>query len=264
MFIRHADPDYINDNLTPRGHKEADALAAYLKDYNIDHFYVSPLGRAQATCNHVLALKNGNTDVRARTFTTIEKNWLEEFPAEVDMKNAPDTVHAAFGDNPEENGSLYPRIVWDILPSYYTTHPELMDRTAWHDSEIAHYSNVNEKWDDVTSRFDELLAEHGYVRDGLHYNAVRPNRDVIACFCHLGVGSVLASHLMNVSPFVLWHSACMLPSSITEFVTEERRESIAQFRALRIGDISHLSIAGLEPSFAARFCETYDNPNERH
>ena len=35
-------------------------------------------------------------------------------------------------------------------------------------------------------------------------------------------------------------------------------------RMSSFGDISHLYAAGEEPSFAARFCETYSNMNERH
>lgn len=54
------------------------------------------------------------------------------------------------------------------------------------------------------------------------------------------------------------------PSSVTTLYTEERREGIASFRMQSFGDLSHL-YAGDEPaSFAARFCETYDNMEERH
>lgn len=62
----------------------------------------------------------------------------------------------------------------------------------------------------------------------------------------------------------LWHGLCAAPSSVTTIYTEERRQGIASFRANAFGDISHLYAAGEEPSFAARFCETWDNENERH
>jgi len=62
----------------------------------------------------------------------------------------------------------------------------------------------------------------------------------------------------------LWHGFCALPTSVTTLVTEERRKGIAYFRMLAFGDISHLYIAGEEPSFSGRFCETYDNFDERH
>ena len=64
---------------------------------------------------------------------------------------------------------------------------------------------------------------------------------------------------MNCSPVVLWHGLVMAPSSVTVISTEERRPGIAAFRAAAVGDISHLAVAGQEPSFAARFCEVYGN-----
>ena len=47
-------------------------------------------------------------------------------------------------------------------------------------------------------------------------------------------------------------------------VTEERRKGIASFRMSSFGDISHLYAHNEPPAFAARFCETYDNKQQRH
>ena len=47
--IRHGDPDYKNDNLTPLGKRQAEALAHRLVSSGIDEIYSSPLGRAIAT-----------------------------------------------------------------------------------------------------------------------------------------------------------------------------------------------------------------------
>jgi probable phosphoglycerate mutase len=63
---------------------------------------------------------------------------------------------------------------------------------------------------------------------------------------------------------VLWHGTCAAPTSVTTLTTEERREGIAYFRMNAFGDISHLYAAGVEPSFSARFCETFANTEQRH
>lgn len=123
--------------------------------------------------------------------------------------------------------------------------------------------NVDKEYAYVTSKLDELLANHGYVRDGEIYRAERPNRDTIVLFCHFGLECVLLSHLMNVSPMILWHHTCAAPTAVTTVVTEERRRGIASFRMSGFGDISHLYAGGEEPSFQARFCETFDS-DERH
>ena len=56
----------------------------------------------------------------------------------------------------------------------------------------------------------------------------------------------------------------MLPSAVTEIVSEEREQGVAYFRTLRIGDISHLVLGNEPPSFMARFCETYEEEDVRH
>ena len=42
LFIRHGDPDYINDTLTKKGHREAKLLAERVADLNLGSCYVSP------------------------------------------------------------------------------------------------------------------------------------------------------------------------------------------------------------------------------
>src|SRR6185295_853919 len=51
-IIRHADPDYERDNLTPAGHLEAAALAERMEKITPTHIYSSPLGRAKATMQY--------------------------------------------------------------------------------------------------------------------------------------------------------------------------------------------------------------------
>jgi probable phosphoglycerate mutase len=74
----------------------------------------------------------------------------------------------------------------------------------------------------------------------------------------------MLAHLIGASPMVLWHGLCAAPSAITVVSTEERRAGIASFRINTFADTGHLYAAGREPSFSARFCETFGNAAERH
>ena len=125
-------------------------------------------------------------------------------------------------------------------------------------------ADVKRYADNVAEGLDDLLFKHGYKREGNLYKAVRPNRDTIVLFCHFGVECVMLSHLLGISPMTLWHGFCALPASVTTLITEERREGVAYFRVNSFGDVSHLREAEIEPSFSARFCETYDDMSERH
>ena len=51
LIIRHGDPDYEQDSLTPKGWCEAELLSERISKMNIKDFYVSPLGRAKATAS---------------------------------------------------------------------------------------------------------------------------------------------------------------------------------------------------------------------
>lgn len=246
LFIRHAEPDYEHDSLTEKGVAEAEALAAFAGRLDLGTCYVSPLGRAVKTASYTLA-------ALGKTAETLD--WLQEFPARIDVERHPEVL-PAFPGSHLPDGTWRRHIVWDIMPAYYAAHPELADPVLWRTSDIAAKSNMLLVYDYVMEQFDALLAEHGYVREEGFYRVVRETSETLTFFCHFGISAVLLSRLMNISPFVPLHKLCMLPSSVTEVVTEEREPGTASFRALRIGDLSHLMIAGQEPSFAARFRET--------
>ena len=70
LIVRHADPDYSIDSLTPAGWEEAKLLADRLAPIPVAAYYVSPLGRAKDTAS--LTLKKA-----CRTAETC--SWLREF-----------------------------------------------------------------------------------------------------------------------------------------------------------------------------------------
>ena len=234
LFIRHGDPDYEHDWLTEKGQREAELLSCRISKMNITEFYVSTMGRARATSLPTLE-KMGREAKQC--------DWLREFGP---LVKRPDR-------------QMRPGVAWDWLPQDWLRDERLLDRSSWSENEIFANAGIGDSYAHVTQEFDAVLAGHGYVRNGLYYDAISPNSDTLAFFCHFGVTCVLLSHLLNVSPMILWHGTAMAPSSVTTVYSEERRPGIASFRASAIGDISHLYAAGEEPSFSARFCEVYGN-----
>lgn len=238
LIIRHGDPNYEIDSLTPKGWREAELLAERISKLDIRDFYVSPLGRAKDTAATTLKKMNRTAE---------ELPWLREFDAPIRRPDVEDKI-----------------ITWDWLPKDWTEVPEYFNKDDWSSTDIMREGNVLKEYQWVTSNFDRLLTKHGYVREKNYYRVEQANTDTIVLFCHFGVECVLLSRLLNVSPMVLWHGACAAPTSVTTVVTEERRKGIAYFRMSSFGDISHLYVADEIPSKAARFCETYDEFDERH
>lgn len=241
LIIRHGDPDYKNDSLTPDGMIEAEYLAETLASESIDEIFVSPLGRAQKTAEFTLSKKKMQG-------TTLP--WLREFSYPIAV---PDGARAADGHS----------IFWDFYPSFYDKEPRLFDFDHWQEVDFVKNSDLPYYYRMVTEGIDGILSKYGYERNGLSYRATDPNKKTIALFCHFGVESIILSHLCNIAPFAILQQFCGLPTSVTTLVTEERQEGIAHFRCLCFGSTEHLYLHGRKPSFAARYCETFDSP-ERH
>ncbi|MBQ1491474.1 MAG: histidine phosphatase family protein [Blautia sp.] len=238
-IIRHGEPDYEIDSLTEEGWREAEALADRLEKENIDTFYTSPLGRAKDTAKPLLARLGREAEILP---------FLREF-----------NDHRIW--RPDSPGMRM--IPWDWVPEDWTAREGFFLEKEWYKDPEMQEADVYGYYKEAIDAFDELLARHGYVREGRIYRVERGSHEKVALFCHLGLECVLLSHLLNCSPMVLWHGLCPLPSSVTTIYTEERRKGSASFRCERIGDLSHLYAAGLTPSFAARFCECYED-DTRH
>lgn len=234
IIVRHGDPDYANDTLTEKGWREAEMLAERLAKTGLTSIYVSPLGRAAATASCTLE-KTGKTAVTL--------DWLREFEPRI--------------LRPDREGAR--TRAWDWMPEDWTGRDHFYDHDDWALDPVMREGHVKEEYERVCRGLDELLAEHGYEHEGRLFRVRRANHDTLCLFCHFGVEMVILSHLLSVSPMPLWHGFAAAPSSVTVLYSEERRKGTASFRIQRFGDLAHLDLHEEEPSFAARFCECFED-----
>ena len=231
LLLRHAEPDYSVDGLTPRGHEEAELLSRRMVRYNIRDFYVSPLGRARDTADYTLRKLNREAEVMP---------WLQEF-------------RGRFRD--PMTGQM--RNSWDLPPKLWTAEPSFLDQERWADAPMYTGSNVRQVWDETRQGVDGLMARYGYVKDGPIWRCDHNNSDTIALFCHFCISMAVCAYLMNLPPMLLMQRCLTAPTSLTELTTEERVQGEVSFRMLRLGDISHLESAGEPRSMAGLFPEVY-------
>ena len=232
LLIRHAEPDYSIDSLTPKGHVEAELLSRRLVRYDIRDFYMSPLGRAKETARYTLKKIGRTGEVLP---------WLKEFGG-------------SFRD--PETG-MRRIIAWDVKPRIWTEFPGVMDSRTWFDAPVFDDGDVREVWHETTEGVDCLLGKYGYVKDGPVWRCVGNTDFTIALFCHFGISMAILGYLTDISPMILWHRIICLPSSLTEIVTEERIYGEVSFRLVKLGDLSHLESAGEPASTAGLFPEVY-------
>lgn len=231
ILIRHGEPDYEKDSLTPKGWHEAELLSERISKLDVCAFYCSPLGRAKDTASRTLERMH-------RTAKILD--WMQEFPA---YRTIPETG--------EEH------VVWDLMPDDWTHRPVLYDKDRWFDDAIMKKAGTRHLYHEVAEGLDSLLAKHGYQRSGMIYCTESGNSDTIVLFCHFGVTCVMLSHLLGISAPVLWHGLILPPASVTTLVTEEREKGKAYFRCRGMGDISHLYTAGEPISESGAFEEVH-------
>ena len=230
-MIRHGEPDYERDCLTPKGREEAELFSRWFRRQQVKDIYVSPLRRARQTAEYSL---------RATGREAEELLWLQEFRAR--------HLDPLTGEM---------RILWDRMPRLLAQYPGAADPENWPDIPLFAGSDAREVWEETKAGVDALLARYGFRKEGPVWKAENNRPDTIALFCHFGLSMAVLGYLTGVSPMIYWHHAMCLPTSLTEVVTEERVKGEVIFRAARIGDLSHLTLAGEPASTHGLFPEVY-------
>ena len=222
FIVRHAEPDYAIDSLTPAGHKEAQALARRMVKLAPTHLYCSPVQRARHTCQYTAEL--------LRREPTIEP-WTAELGGCRQIY--------------EPWGTL---CIWDCPGELIRSHAELPTAKSW--PEMAEFADpqYRETFEFVRRSSDGFFARHGYVREGGCYRVGQRNRDRIAVFCHGGFGLWWIAHLLEIPLPLVFSGFFLPPSSVTTILFDERSETWATPRCIGMGDTSHLYEAGLPVS----------------
>ncbi|MFO7166941.1 MAG: histidine phosphatase family protein [Chloroflexota bacterium] len=218
-LIRHADPDYENDTITPAGRLEAEPLAERMASHGLDELYCSPLGRARATAQPI-------ADRLGLTPTIAE--WTSEL-------SGLRVTHDPWGE----------LVAWDIPGEIIRGHDQYPGPDNWHALPALSALDLRAAFDRICSDSDAFLAAQGYVREGRRYRCVAPHRRRVAVVCHNGFGLTWLAHLLDLPVTLVWSGFWLAPSSVTTILFDERSAEWATPRCLGVGDVSHLYKAGL-------------------
>ena len=219
-IIRHADPDYANDTITPAGHLEAAALAERMASVGLDRVFCSPLGRARATAQYTC---------EALKIAPVIEPWLAEL-----------------------SGCSIERSPWGKLTAWDCP-GEVVRATAVESRRFddAFYTDtyatapVRQVFNDIIRNSDDLLARLGYARQGGRYRIVEGNRLRVGVFCHGGFGLTWLAHLLEIPLPLMWSGFWLPPTSVTTILFDERSQQWAVPRCIGMGDVGHLYQAGL-------------------
>ena len=231
-YIRHGDPIYDPDSLTPLGQEQAKAVAKRLAVHGIDEIYVSGAVRAQQTAVPLCQLLKKEPVVM---------DWCSEKYA-----------HRFYGATMDDGKRQFAVARPDIKRLFVSDELRAMgDR--WYEHPALAGEHFAEGIEFFASHMDAFLAEQGYHRDGEErwYTQDAPNEKRIAIFAHWGVGGAIMSHLLRI-PYPQFVTAFGLSHSDVTVVEFRERDGIVVPQALCYGNDSHLYREGLPTRYENR------------
>ncbi len=175
VFVRHGDPDYKNDCLTPIGREQAKAAAERLKEEGISELYSSTCGRALETAAY--ASEALGLPVREL-----------DFMREVSWGSRDGTPIFAWG-HPWAIANELAKSGYDLTDPAWREHPYYKNNTVV----------------DVVAKVDEgidgWLSSLGYEREGVYYRCRRGDEEeyTVALVSHGGSSAAAMGRILNLT-----------------------------------------------------------------
>ena len=163
IFVRHGEPDYGLDCLTPAGRQQAAGAAERLLREGITAVYASPMGRARETASFTAA----RLGLPVQTL---------EFMHEVSWG----------GPGVPEDG--HP---WTLADRMIAEEDFDFRARDWRRHRYFAQNSVTADYDRVSACFDSFLLGHGYRHEGGRFFCRAEESETFAVFSHGGSDSVL-------------------------------------------------------------------------
>ena len=231
FYVRHGDPIYKPDMLTPLGHRQAESVAKRLAAYGVDAVYSSTSTRAMQTAQPTCELLK-------RELKTLD--WMHEDIATQEMKIAVNEQNKAWvWSHPVYSQILASREVCEM-------------GNQWHEHPAFCSYHLERTPNRIRRELDLWLASLGYEHDrekGLYRITTKNTDKRIALFAHEGVGKVFMSELLDIPfPYYAAHFD-MKHTGMTVIAFDAGRNGVfdgyARARVLTLSNDSHLWRDGL-------------------
>lgn len=231
FLIRHGDPDYKNNTLTPQGFKQADALAKRLEVFGLDEIYTSSLPRAYLTAKPIC-----------------EKLGIEPVMCDWAME---DVAWKYFTVRYDET----PNLTWAFFTAKYNrlfNRPDVLALGRdWASSPLFEDTGFKQGAEVIQKSVDDFLLSLGYRHDSANgiYVPEKPNDKRVALFAHQGFGIAFLSMLLDI-PYPLYASHFDIGHSgmtVVEFSLNS--EGVVIPKTLQHSNDSHLFKEGLPTKY---------------
>lgn len=224
-YIRHGDPIYDPNQLTPLGERQAEAVAKRVAVHGIDRIYSSPSNRARQTAEPLCQITKMDPEILDWSDET--RLFLEMSQLDADGKKQWPFRHSVYRD------VLNSREVRDLGRLWYT-HPQFAG------------TDIGAAIERIRQETDGFLESLGYKHDQQNncYRQLRENNDRIAFFAHEGMGVAIMSCILDIPYPMMSTRFDMTHSAVTVINFEEKFGSVIPM-VLTYSNDSHIYREGL-------------------
>lgn len=224
-YIRHGDPIYDPDSLTPLGKRQAEAIAKRLALYGVDRIFSSTSNRAIQTAMPTSELTKKKIELL--DFCNEGYAW-NEFAI------------------PDENGNTDWVFRNRAVIQLFVSQEVYRLGEQWYEYPEFQCYKFKQGIERINRETDALLFSLGYehIRERSVYQAVKPTDERIAIFAHQGFGINFLSSLLDIPypQFCMRFDMSHSGMSVIEF---KDIDGVVIPKALMIANDSHLYKEGL-------------------
>ncbi len=224
-YIRHGDPVYSPDSLTPLGVRQAEALAGRLLHSGIDRIYSSTSIRAKETAKPTAELIG--KPVTELDFANEKYVWRD-----LTVRRTDGFLHWCFQD--EDIKRLFQSKEIRKLDSKWYDHPAFADTSF--------KSGILRVERETYAFMESLGYRHDADRGG--YIPIRPTNERIAIFAHQGFGFAFLSALLDI-PYPMMATKTDMTHSGVTVIDFENIGGFVVPKILTLSNDSHLFKEGL-------------------
>ena len=186
-LIRHGDPIYVPDSLTPLGKRQAEAVAKRLARYGINRVYTSTSNRAIETAKPLCELLN---------IKHTELDWCNESHMWRNFTIINDSGHRVWMNSDNKMRKLFVSPEVRKLDKNWFDHPGFAD------------ANCKEGVKFLEKSVDAFFKELGYLHDRENnmFSCIEENDERVALFAHEGFSLAFLSAVLDIPyPMICTH-----------------------------------------------------------
>ena len=231
LYVRHGDPIYNPDSLTPLGQRQAEAVAHRLALYGVDRVFAS-------------------TSIRARETARPTCEILKKEPVLLDFCHETHAWNQLALDEPDGRH-------WAMdIPRFkraFSGVEMLRLGMRWYEHPVCEGTTLREGIERIARETDALMTSFGYEHDRERgvYTPTRPNNERIALFAHQGFGLAFLSCLLDI-PYPLMCTRFDMGHTGVTAIEFQPTEEFCLPRVLSLANDGHLYRDGLPTKYNNR------------